>query len=170
MRSPEFLPLGRTRPRTRTTWLAPVSVMLGSLVTILPFVVTIPVLPPFGLMMMLAWRLHRSDALRVWSPVLLGLFDDLVSGQPLGSGMFFWTLCFLAIDVLDTRLVWRNFWQDWLIAAGAMAFVLIATRVIATPFSAHVDIALLVQIITSVALFPLASQLCARLDREPRRR
>ena len=51
-------------------------------------------------------------------PLPLGLFDDLVSGQPLGSAMLLWTLCFLAIDVLEQRLVWRDFWQDWLIAVG----------------------------------------------------
>ncbi len=167
----DFLPLSRAgaRSRSRSAWLAPVSIMLGSLITILPFVATLPVLPPFGLMMMLGWRLHRSDSLRPWAPVLLGLFDDLVSGQPLGSGMFFWTLCFLSIDVLDSRLVWRDFWQDWLIAAGGITFVLVATRLIATSFAAHVDTALLVQTIISIALFPLVSTLCTRLDREPRR-
>jgi len=170
VRPPEFLPLGRTQERSRSVWLAPVSVMIGSLVTILPFIATIPLLPPFGLLMLLGWWLHRSDALKPWAPVLLGLFDDMISGQPLGSAMCFWTLCFLSIDVIDTRLVWRDFWQDWLIAAGGIGFVLIASRLIATPFAAHVDTALLIQVVISIALFPLVAQLCMRLDRDPRRR
>ena len=120
--------------------------------------------------MLLAWRLHRADALRVWAPVPLGFVDDLVSGQPLGSAMLLWTLCFLAIDVLDTRLVWRDFWQDWLMAAGGIGFVLIAGRLLASPFSAHVDTALLMQIIVTTALFPLAYQLALRLDRDSVRR
>jgi rod shape-determining protein MreD len=144
--------------------------VLGSLVTIVPIIATVPFLPPFGLLMLLGWRLHRADSLKVWAPVPLGLFDDLVSGQPLGFAMTFWTLCFVAIDVLDTRLVWRDFWQDWLIATGAVGLCLIAGRLIAAPLTAHVDTALLFQLLVCVALFPLIQRLCVRLDREPRDR
>lgn len=164
---PDHIPLGRTEERSRAAWLAPLSVVLGSMVTILPLIATFPWLPPIGLLMLLGWRLHRADALKVWAPVPLGLFDDMVSGQPLGNAMLLWTLCFLAIDVLDTRLVWRDFWQDWLIASGAIGFCLIAGRLIATPFEAHVDTALLLQVIIACTFFPLFSRLCARLDREP---
>jgi rod shape-determining protein MreD len=162
---PDHIPLGRTEERSRAAWLAPITVMLGSLVALLPMVATFPFLPPFGLMLLLGWRLHRADLLKVWAPVPLGLFDDLVSGQPMGSAMLFWTISFIGIDVLDTRLVWRDFWQDWAIASAAIGFVLIASRLVATSFAAHVDTALLVQIIVSAALFPLISRFCARLDR-----
>jgi rod shape-determining protein MreD len=168
MRS-DHVPLGRTEERSRASWLAPLSVVLGSMVTILPIVATFPFLPPFGLLMLIGWRLQRADALKVWTAAPLGLVDDLFSGQPLGSAMLLWTLCFIGIDVLDTRLVWRDYWQDWLIASGAVGFCLIAGRLIATPFVAHVDTALLLQIIVCCALFPLISRLCARLDREPQK-
>lgn len=167
-RPPEFIPLGRSERRSRSIWLAPLSVMLGSLMTILPVIATGPFMPPFGLMMLLGWRLNRADSLRVWAPVPLGLFDDIITGQPIGSAMVLWTLSFIVIDVLDTRLVWRNFWQDWLIAAGAIGACLIAGRLVAAPFSAHVDTVLVVQILVSAALFPLISRFCARLDRDAR--
>nr|WP_264944753.1 rod shape-determining protein MreD [Sphingomonas canadensis] len=163
------MPLGGSERLPRARWLAPLSVVIGSLVTILPVIATFTFLPPFGLLMLLGWRMHRADAMKVWAPVPLGLLDDLVSGQPLGSAMLFWTLCFLAIDVLDTRLVWRDFWQDWAIAAGAIGFCLIAGRLVAAPLSAHVDTALLIQIVASAALFPLATRLCARLDSDVKR-
>lgn len=150
--------------RTRGAWRIPASIIGGSLLTILPFVAQLPLLPPFGLMMMLGWRLRRQDALPPWSAVLFGLFDDLVSGQPLGSAMLLWTLCFIAIDILDTRLVWRDFRHDWLIASGAIAFCLIAGRLFASPFGAHVDTMLLFQIIMSAGLFPFIMWLCARID------
>ncbi|MEI9852253.1 MAG: rod shape-determining protein MreD [Sphingomonas sp.] len=165
----EYVPLGRSERPPRARWLAPLSVAIGSLVTILPVIATFPFLPPFGLLMLLGWRMHRADSLKVWAPVPLGLIDDLVSGQPLGSAMLLWTLCFLAIDVLDTRLVWRDFWQDWLIAAGAIGFCLIAGRLVAAPIGAHVDTAIILQVVASAALFPLVTRLCAWLDRDVRK-
>ncbi|MES2445079.1 MAG: rod shape-determining protein MreD [Pseudomonadota bacterium] len=168
MRRPaEFIPLGASEERSRTIWLAPLSVVLGSLLTLLPVIATFPFLPPFGLLLLLGWRLTKADSLKVWAPVPLGLIDDMVSGQPLGSAMLFWTLCFIIIDVLDTRLVWRDFWQDWLIAAGSAAFCLIAGRLVASPFGAHVDTALLLQIVVCAALFPLVSRFCTWLDHDP---
>ena len=162
----EFIPLGQSEKRPRAVWLAPLSVMLGSLMTLLPVVAVVPFLPPFGLMVLLGWRMTRGDSMRVWASVPLGLFDDLVSGQPMGSAMVLWTLCVLAMDVLDTRLVWRDFWQDWLIASGGIGFCLIAGRLLAVPFGAHVDTALLLQIVVSCALFPLVYRLCAWMDRD----
>lgn len=142
----------------------PASVMIGSLLALVPVVTTVPILPPFGFLMLAAWRLRRPETLPVWGAVPLGLFDDLVSGQPLGSAVLLWTLAIIAIDVLETRLVWRSFGIDWLIAAGACAFVLLGGRLLATPLSAHVDMPLLLQVLTTAALFPLVAALCARLD------
>lgn len=166
---PDHVPLGRTDERTRASWLAPLTVVLGSMVTLMPAVATFPFLPPFGLLLLLAWRLHKAELLKVWAPLPLGLFDDMLSGQPIGSAMTLWTLCFIAIDVLDTRLVWRDYWQDWLIASGAIGFCLIAGRIVATPFTAHVDTALLLQIVMTAALFPLFTRFVAWLDRAPER-
>jgi rod shape-determining protein MreD len=102
----------------------------------------------------------------IWAAAPFGLFDDLVSGQPLGSAILLWTISFFAIELFDQRLVWRDFWQDWLIAAGATAFCLIAGRLIASPIGAHVDTMLIVQILVSVMLFPLVARLVAWLDRK----
>lgn len=150
-----------------STWrrvLPALTVCIASLVTIWPLVASFAVLPPLGLLMLLGWRLTRPDSLRIWAPLPLGFFDDLLSGQPLGNAMLFWTLCFLMIDLIEQRLVYRDFWQDWLIAAGAIGFCLIAGRLVATPIGAHVDTTLLLQIVVSVMLFPLAARLCAWLD------
>jgi rod shape-determining protein MreD len=146
-------------------WLIPVAaVMAGSLVTAIPFIATFPVLPPFGLMILLGWRLMRADALRVWAPIPFGLFDDLVSGQPMGSAVMLWSMAFLAIDMLDQRLVARDFWQDWVLATGAIAFALIGGRLIATGIEAHVDTPLLFQVIVAVLLYPFVARLVAWLD------
>jgi rod shape-determining protein MreD len=141
------------------------TVLIGSLITILPIVATVPFLPPFGLIALLAWRLFRSNALPAWAAAPLGLFDDLLSGQPLGSAMLLWSLCLIALDVLDTRLVQRDFWQDWLIATGAIALCLALGRVFAGTLAAHVDGPLLVQTALSGLIFPATTRLCAWLYR-----
>lgn len=165
-----FAGLGRTDTSTRAIWLAPLTIVIGSLVTLAPFKASFPIVPPFGLMMLLAWRLHRPDLLKPWAPVLLGFLDDLVSGQPLGNSMLLWTVSCILIDVLDTRIVWRDFFQDWLLAAGAIGFCLIGGRLIAVPLGVHVDTMLLVQVVISIALFPVLSRLVARLDGRKRAR
>lgn len=159
--------LGQRQEPPRALWVAPLSVMAGSLVTLLPVVTSFPILPPFGLLVLLGWRLRRPELLPVWAPAPLGLFDDLVSGQPFGCATLLWTLVFLALQLIDTRLVWRDFWQDWLIAAGGTGAFLILARFVATPFGAHVDTTLLLQLALSILLYPLIARLCARLDPEP---
>lgn len=142
------------------------SIMVGSLVTILPLGAALPLLPPFGLLMLLAWRLLAPLALRFWAPALLGLFDDLVSGQPAGSAMLLWTVAYLIVDLLEARSGMRDFLQNWGIAAVAIAACLAGGRLLATPLWAHVDTALMVQIMVSVLLFPPVAQLVATIDRK----
>lgn len=159
----EFAP---TLPPTRARLVPWVSVMAGSLVTTVPVAATFGLLPPCGLLMLLAWRLLAPLALRRWAPSLLGLFDDLLSGQPLGSAMLLWTLSFFLLDLFDQRTMFRDFWQDWLIAAGAIALCLIGGRIFAAPLGAQVDSVLLVQIVVSILLFPVAARLVAWIDRK----
>lgn len=152
------------RPGGSRVWLIPASIMAGSLLTILPLVAPVPLLPPLGLLMLFAWRLRRPDLMRPWAALPLGLFDDLVSGQPLGSAVTLWTVCTLAIDVLDTRLVARDLWQDWLIAAAGVALCLAGGRLVATPLGAHVDSALIAQIVATAALYPAVARFVTWLD------
>lgn len=141
------------------------TVLAGSSLTLWPFIASFPFLPPSGLLMLLGWRLARPERVRIWTPLPLGLFDDLVSGQPLGCAMLLWTACFFMIEVIDQRLVYRDFWQDWLIAAGAIGFCIIAGRLVTTPLGAHVDTVLMLQVVVAVMLFPLATRLCVMSDR-----
>lgn len=143
----------------------PATIVAASLLTIVPIIGSVGLMPPFGLLMLMAWRLSDEDALPIWSPLLLGLFDDLVSGQPTGTAMLTWSICFLGIDLVDQRLVWRDFWQDWTLAAAAIAFCLIVGRFVASPISAHVDTVLIGQILVSTLLYPLIARLCAWIER-----
>lgn len=154
----EPMPLGRARLLPWAT------VMGGSLVTILPIGVAVPLLPPFGLLVLLAWRLLAPLALRLWAPALLGFFDDLVSGQPIGSSTLLWPAAYFLVDALEARSGVRDFWQSWVIAAVAIALVLFLGRLIATPTDAWVGPALGLQIAISVLVFPLVARFVAWLD------
>lgn len=141
------------------------SVMLASLITALPIMADSPMLPPCGLLMLLAWRLMRSDMWPVWIGIPLGLWDDLFSGQPVGSAIALWTMVMLAMDAVDLRLVWRDYRIDWLIGALAIAFVLVAGGMLALAGD-PATIALLVAPQFGISLFalPAAMLLVARLD------
>lgn len=160
-----YVPFAEPEAGLRRRVVSPLSVVAGSLLAIFPLIASFPVLPPFGLMMLLAWRLRRHDALPIWSPLLLGLFDDLVSGQPLGSAVVLWTVSFFSIDLIERRLVFRDFWQDWLVAAGGIAVCLALGRLLASPLAADVDSLLLVQVAVSILLFPVVASVVSRLDR-----
>lgn len=157
-------PFAPPLPRHRARALPWLTVIGGSLLTALPIVATVPLLPPCGLLMLLAWRLLVRYAFRPWAAAPLGLFDDLVSGQPLGSAVLLWSICFLLVDLVEQRLVFRDFWLDWLIATGLIAFTLAAGRFVAVPFQAHVDTAMLMQGVAAVLLFPIGTRLVAWVD------
>ena len=143
-----------------------VATMLASLAPLLPFVMTEPLLPPLGLMTFLAWRLLRNDVWPLWAGLPLGLWDDLFSGQPLGTAMAGWTMILLALDGVDRRLPWREFNQDWGIAAlaviGQLLLALLLARVTGGDTS---PLLLLPQIAIAILAYPLVTRACATLDR-----
>lgn len=142
------------------------SVMLASLAPLLPIVSSAPVLPPFGLLFLLAWRLLRPGLWPVWAGAPLGLFDDLISGQPIGSAVLVWSLALIFLDLVEQRLVWRNLWQDWLLAALCIIGVLAGGLAINNRLSGNAPLAILFpQMILSVSLYPVVLRLVARLDR-----
>ncbi len=51
--------------------------------------------------------------------------DDVFSGQPFGSAGLLWSLAMLVIEVIDSRAIWRDYLQDWLIASVLIAVVLL---------------------------------------------
>src|SRR5690606_36356273 len=107
-------PFGSRINRAHSAWLAYglpwASILLGSLSPWLPIIAPAPVLPPLGLMMMLGWRLVRPGLLPLWAGLPLGLFDDLYSGQPIGSGVLLFSLILIGIELLEIRFPWRSFW------------------------------------------------------------
>jgi rod shape-determining protein MreD len=142
------------------------SVLIASMAPLLPEIATVPILPPLGFMVLLGWRMLRDDLWPVWVALPLGLFDDIFSGQPLGSAMALWTITFLVIDFIDSRFVWRDHWQDWGIAIVAIAAELtLALGIAHITGGAMPFLLLLPQMLVSALVFPLIARVCAALDR-----
>ena len=159
--------LGNYPSRFRLSGTPIITVMLGSAVTILPVIAQAPVMPPFGLLVLLSWRLLRPELWRVWIGVPLGLFDDIMSGQPIGSAMFLWTATLIGIDAVEHRMVWRSYRQDWLIASAAIIFCIVGGVIFArVTGGGHINLQLVVpQMLWTVLIFPFVVRQCARIDR-----
>lgn len=141
------------------------SILIASALTVLPFSANAPLLPPLGFMMMLSWRMLRSDIWPVWIGIPLGLFDDLVGGQPVGSAVALWTIMMLAMEAIDRRIIWRDFWIDWGLAAAGLAIFLVAEAALARTGDLTRIIALVgPQFLWSAMLIPLLMRLAALLD------
>lgn len=154
------------KPPFRTFAVPAGSVLLGSLTGLAPIVATEPILPPAGLMMLLAWRLLRPELWAAWAALPLGLADDLISGHYLGTSMMLWTVALLVLDWLDHNLVWRDWGMEWLIAAIAMTAIDIGVWTISQPPDSRTPASTLApQLIGAVLLFPAALRLTVLLDR-----
>lgn len=142
------------------------SILLGSLLPVFFIATALPLVPPTGFVMLVAWRLVRPGLLPVWAGAPLGLFDDLFSGQPFGSGIFLWSLTMIALEIVDSRIPWRSFLQDWIGATLAMlGYLLGALFVSGGALVLPALIALGPQALMTILLFPAAARLVSALDR-----
>lgn len=152
--------------RIRVRVVPVLATMLASLATLLPMIATAPLMPPAGFIMLLAWRLLRPELWPVWIGIPLGLFDDIFSGQPIGTAMSLWTLTLLIFDLIDSYVIWRDYWIDWLLAGAGIAFYIVAAYWFAGQRGSPMVLQVLIpQILLSILVFPLFVRICVRLDR-----
>lgn len=142
------------------------SVVAASALALLPIVTSIGWVPDFGFLLLIAWRLLRGDAIPSWWAAPLGFINDLLTGAPIGLSMTIWTAAMLALDLLDRRTMWRDYWIEWALAAvlllgdGAARWRIDAATGAALPFAG-----LLPPLLISVLVFPLAAWTASALDR-----
>ena len=142
------------------------TILLGSLTPWLPVIASAPVLPPFGFLMMLAWRLLRPGLLPLWAGLPLGFFDDLYSGQLLGSGVLLFSVTLIVIELVEARFPWRNFWLDWLMAAAIITTYIVAAALFSGGVDTFVQLSVILpQLLVSIVLYPVIARFVALLDR-----
>lgn len=167
MRSDSY---GRVSMRVHSPTLAYVipylSITLGSLLPAFAFASAMPIIPPLGFMFLIAWRLMRPGFLPMWAGLPLGLFDDLFSGQPLGSAMFLWSIAMITIEFIEARWPWRGLLSDWLTSGTATTlYILLALGLSGTLPNLHLLYASLPQILAALLLYPVIARIVAILDR-----
>lgn len=151
--------------RARLSLIPAASVIAGSLVNLVPLIAQAPILPPLGFMIFLGWRFLRPQIWPLWAGLPLGLFDDLMAGNAIGSGMLLWTATLLAFDLADNRAMWRDYWLDWMVATAVLTLYIVLTMALSAFAGGGWLIApLLPQILVSILLVPLLLRFCALLD------
>ena len=150
----------------RRRFVPTLSTLLTSLLALLPIVVTTPIIPDLAFLVLLSWRLLRPEIWPAQAALPLGLFNDFVAGHPLGQSMALWTILFLVCDYVDSRLGFRDYWMDWLLAALAVTLYVIAGWYIAALMGSQIRLSVLwPQIALSILVYPIVARLVLALDR-----
>jgi rod shape-determining protein MreD len=141
------------------------TVVAASLLAALPIVSTSGWYPDFGFLALIGWRLLRADPWPGWWAAPLGLINDLFTGYPLGFSVALWSATVLALDLIDRRTMWRDYWIEWVLAAVLITIdEWLQWRVAgivgaAPPFGRMVP-----TLAISICIFPLFAWIVARLD------
>lgn len=142
------------------------TIMAGSLLPSWLSIASAPILPPFGYLLLLAWRQLRPGLLPIWAGLPLGLFDDLFSGQPFGSAVLIWSLTMILFEAIEARFPWRNFLVEWAMATGFVAAYAFCATVIANLAGGAAPIVVTApQIAIGALVYPLVGRFVAASDR-----
>ncbi len=142
------------------------SVLAASMLPSLILASSVPIVPPFGFLMLLGWRLVRPGLFPVWAGFPLGAFDDLFSGQPFGSAILLWSLVMIGIEIIEARFPWRSFVQDWMtFSMVIIGYILAAMLFSGADVTIPGIIAVGPQALLSLLLFPIIARMVARFDR-----
>jgi rod shape-determining protein MreD len=153
-------------PRKGVTIIPAVSVVAMSALSILPVVARMGAWPDFGFLMLIAWRLLRADAWPAWWAAPLGFINDLLTGSPIGFSVALWSAVMLAMDLVDRRTQWRDYWIEWAVACALILAAEAAEWKVAIWSGARVPfVQMLPSIVISILAFPLFAFIASRLDR-----
>ena len=152
-------------PMRLATLLPAASVVAASLLAALPIVSSNGWYPDFGFLVLISWRLLRADPFPAWWAAPLGLINDLFTGGPIGLSVAWWSAIMLALDLIDRRTMWRDYWTEWVLAAVLIAINEWLQWRVAALVGARIEFVKMVPgLIISICVFPLTAWLVSRLD------
>ena len=152
-------------PSPFASYLPAATVILASLLSALPIISTSGWYPNFGYLVLIGWRLLRADPWPPWWGAPLGFVNDLFTGYPIGLSIALWSATMLALDLIDRRTMWRDYWIEWVLAAVLIAIDQGLQWRIAQAAGAAPEISRMVPpLIISICLFPVVAWVIARID------
>ena len=160
---------GRTRigrePAPYAPYVPAASVMLASLLAALPIISMNGWYPDFGYLAFVSWRLLRADPWPPWWAAPLGLINDLFTGYPMGLSVLLWSATMLALDLIDRRTMWRDYWIEWVVAAVLLAIDQWLQWRIAALTGADVPAwRMATTLVISICVFSVSAWLVTRID------
>lgn len=141
------------------------TVVAASLLAALPIISTSGWYPDFGFLVLISWRLLRADPWPAWWAAPLGFINDLFTGSPIGFSIALWSATMMALDLIDRRTMWRDYWIEWVLAAVLITIdEWLQWRVAGLVGGAPSFMAMVPALIISICVFPLAAWFVARID------
>jgi rod shape-determining protein MreD len=142
------------------------TVVLGSALATLPIVSVSGWWPNAGFLMLIAWRLLRADPWPAWWAAPMGFANDLLTGAPIGLSVALWSAVMLAMELIDRRTEWRDYWVEWAIATVLITVDRWSDWQVAGLAGAPVPFLHIIPAIAiSILAFPLAAMIASRTDR-----
>ena len=156
--------IGR-EPAPYAPYVPAASVVVASLVAALPIISASGWYPDFGFLVLIGWRLLRADPWPAWWAAPLGLINDLFTGYPIGLSVVLWSASMLAVDLIDRRTMWRDYWTEWLLAAVLVAIDQWLQWRIAGMTGARLPYFTIVPpLVISICVFPVVAWVVSRID------
>jgi rod shape-determining protein MreD len=141
------------------------TVVIASLLASLPIVTTSGWYPDFGFLLFISWRLLRSDPWPAWWAAPLGFVNDLFTGYPVGFSIALWSATMLALDLIDRRTMWRDYWIEWVLAAVLLTIDEWLQWCLASVVGARVPFMMMLPpLVISICVFPVSAWLVSRFD------
>jgi len=156
--------IGR-EPAPYAPYVPAASVVVASLLAALPIISASGWYPDFGFLVLIGWRLLRADPWPAWWAAPLGLINDLFTGYPIGFSVVLWSASMLALDLIDRRTMWRDYWTEWLLAAVLVAIDQWLQWRIAAMTGARLPYFTIVPpLVISICVFPVVAWIVSRID------
>jgi rod shape-determining protein MreD len=160
---------GRTRigrePAPYAPYVPAGSVLAASLLAALPIISTTGWYPDFGYLAFISWRLLRADPWPAWWAAPLGLINDLFTGYPVGLSVALWSATMLALDLIDRRTMWRDYWIEWVLAAVLLTIDEWLQWRLAAAAGARIPFwRMLPPLVISICIFPVSAWIVSRID------
>lgn len=151
---------------SRYALFVPAATVVGaSLLAALPIVSTSGWFPDFGFLVFISWRLLRADPWPAWWAAPLGLVNDLFTGYPIGFSIALWSASVLALELIDRRTMWRDYWIEWMLAAILIAINEWLHWHVARAAGADLPFTVMLpQLLISICVFPLSAWIVSRAD------